>query len=179
MHPELLNNSLFLRYYKQWQDNPSSIVFAPVADFFLKYDMIDAAMKVCREGLRRHPDLVSGRIVMAKVHLSRGNWEEAEGELRRVLSIVPENATARQMMENIDLQRVTEREIIENESVGREALPDNTIDHTRNEQWQTITMADIYASQGHNDKARRIYQTILTDDPGNDAARRGLESLST
>lgn len=178
MHPELLNNSRFLRYYGQWQDDPSSIVFAPIAEFLLMYGMVDQALKVCREGIRRHPDLVSGRIVMAKIHLKRENWEEAEGELRRVLSIVPHNQTARAMMDGIDAKRIAEGEALRG-GMERTLFPvESIVDHTGDESWQTLTMADIFTKQGHSDKARRIYLSILADDPNNEAARRGIESLS-
>lgn len=178
MHPDLLNNSRFLKYYQQWQEDPSSILFAPVAEFFLMYGMVDDALKVCREGLRRHPGLVSGRIVMAKIHLRRENWDEAETELRRALSIVPGNSTAREMMERIDAKRVAEGEALRNEAGRPESFADYVIDRTDDQSWQTITMADIFAKQGHSDKARKIYQSILAEDPENEAARRGIESLS-
>ena len=167
MHPDLLNNSRFLRYYKQWQDDPSSILFETVAEFLLMYGMVDQALKVCREGLKRHPDLVSGRIVMAKIHLKRENWEEAEGELRRALSIVPHNPQAREMMDGIDAKRIAEGEALK-----------WSAERTDDLSWQTLTMADIFAKQGHSDKARRIYLSILAEDPNNEAARRGIESLS-
>jgi tetratricopeptide (TPR) repeat protein len=176
MHPELLNNSLFLRYYKQWQDNPSSIVFASIAEYFLMYGMVDAAMKVCREGLKRHPDLVSGRIVMARVHLRRGNWEEAEGELARVMAQVPGNKAAKRMMEEVARLRREERE----GAVRGEAEIASGGDgdaHGGGFAWNTVTMADIFASQGHHAKAREIYQSILTTDPDNEAARAGIASL--
>jgi tetratricopeptide (TPR) repeat protein len=178
MHPDLLNNSRFLKYYQQWQGDPSSILFAPVAEFFLMYGMVDDALRVCREGLRRHPELVSGRIVMAKIHLRRENWDEAEAELRRALGIVPENRTAREMMERIDTKRVAEGEALKNEVERPDSFDDFALDRTDDQSWQTITMADIFARQGHSDRARRIYQSILTEDPENEAARRGIESLS-
>jgi hypothetical protein len=43
--------------------------------------------------------------------------------------------------------------------------------------WNTVTMANIYASQGHFEHARQIYRTILTSEPDNTAARKGLEAL--
>ncbi len=177
MHPDLLNNSLFLRYYRQWQDDPFSIVFAPVAEFFLMYGMVDAALKVCREGMKRHPEFISGRIVMAKIHLKRENWDEAEGELRRVLAVVPRNPAARAMMAEIDAKRVAELEELRGEA-GRAVREIPATDHSGDTSWQTITMADIFASQGHSDRAREIYQSILAKDPNNEAARKGIESLS-
>lgn len=181
MHPELLNNSIFLRYYRQWQDDPSSIVFAPIAEFFLRYSLVDEAFKVCRAGVRRHPNLVSGRIVMAKIHLKRGNWEEAEDELRAVLSVVPSNKTALELMDEVSSLREGERAsggfsrarafVPLSEKPAEEAAKD------AGPQWRTVTMAGIYASQGHMEKARGIYESILISDPNNEAARRGLETL--
>ena len=181
MHPELINNSIFLRYYKQWQEDPSSIVFAPIAEFFLKYDLIDEAFKVCRAGVRRHPNLVSGRIVMAKIHLARGNWEEAEDELREVLSVVPNNATARELMDEVASQR--EGETLSGVAGRSRAFVPLTEGVAKDPEkdagppWKTVTMANIYASQGHLSKARGIYESILTSDPENEAARRGLAAL--
>lgn len=43
--------------------------------------------------------------------------------------------------------------------------------------WQTVTMARIYAQQGHHFKARTIYKSILMRDPQNAEAQAGLASL--
>jgi len=176
MHPELLNNSLFLKYYKQWQDDPDSIVFASIAQYFLMYDMLDHALKVCREGLVRHPELISGRIVLARVHLRRGNWDEAESELRRVLSLRSDNGTAARMMEEIDALRRAEREGMRGRARAQDAqaepaavVPDPS--------WNTVTMAGILAKQGHCEEAREIYRSILKGDPTNEGAMQGIASL--
>ncbi len=41
----------------------------------------------------------------------------------------------------------------------------------------TITMADLYASQGLTDDARQIYENILARDPGNESVREKLDAL--
>ncbi|MFA4973068.1 MAG: tetratricopeptide repeat protein [bacterium] len=182
MHPELLNNSTFLRYYKQWQDDPDSIVFAPIAEYFLMYGMIDAAFSVCREGVKRHPGFISGRLVMARVHLRRGNWEEAEGELMQALSIRADNAQAKGMMEEIAALRRAERDRLRVEPRTEPrpvALPVENHAAIRHPSWNTITMAGILAAQGHRERAKEIYQTILTGDPSNAAARAGIEALGS
>jgi hypothetical protein len=43
---------------------------------------------------------------------------------------------------------------------------------------KTITMADLYASQGLIDEARDIYEDILARDPSNSAIRTKLDALS-
>ncbi len=137
------------------------------------YDMLDAAMKVCREGLKQHPNLVSGRIVMARIHMKRGNWEEAEAELNRVLSMVPENRMARSLVIKIEELR--------NDEHSQERTTPAAATHARatgrDVSWDTVTMAGIFASQGHYDKARDIYRSILDHDPGNEAAQRGIAEL--
>ncbi len=42
----------------------------------------------------------------------------------------------------------------------------------------TLTLADLYARQGHHEQALEIYQRILSADPDNAAARRGAANLS-
>ena len=43
----------------------------------------------------------------------------------------------------------------------------------------TVTLADLYARQGHHEQALEIYQRILSADPDNEAARLGAAKLST
>ena len=186
MHPNLLNNSIFLRYYKQWQDDPESIVFAPLADFFLRYQMLDDALKICRAGLKRHPRLISGRLVMARIHLARGNWDEAEDEVRYLLQLQPENEAALALgkqVERLQRQEAHGRSRADETSgaplpVVRPAAHAPEVDDDLPPGWRTITMAQILTNQGHVEKARRIYETILHGDPGNEAARRGLQNLA-
>lgn len=177
MHPDLLNNDLFLRYYKQWQDDPQSIVFAPIAEYFLNYGLVDDAQKVCREGLKKHPYLVSGRIVMAKVLLKRGNWEEAEDEIRAVLAVSPENPNARAILGEISALRNREETRIEDRDTEKVYLSADEVSAGMPSSWNTLTMANIYASQGHFERARNIYRSILDADPTNEEARRGLGVL--
>lgn len=189
MHPELLNNSLFLRYYNQWLKAPNSVVFASVADFFLMYGKIDEAMQVCREGLKHSPDCVSGRLVLTKTHLMRGNLDEADEELRRVLDIVPSHTKALELRTEIELAKRGEartpvmKSTIDEMSALATAMSQDQQTTTDDDTaellptWQTITMAKIYSSQGHQDKAREIYRAILSRDPTNEAAQSGLDAL--
>lgn len=175
MHPDLLNNSLFLRYYGQWQKNPESIVFAPIADYLLNYNLTDDAQKICEEGLKRHPSLTVGHIVMAKIHMKRQKLEEAEEELRLVLQIAPGNRRAGEMMVKLeDLRKGGTSEI------GIETPPSDAPPSSQTpSEWQTVTMAGIYAEQGHVEKAREIYLSVLERDPQNETALKGLASINS
>lgn len=194
MHPELLNNSLFLRYYNQWREHPESIVFVSVAEFFLMHDCIDEAVKVCHEGLKFNPDAVLGRLILAKVHIKQGEFEGARKELGRVLDIVPTHSRAQYLLEQIDMA-IKDGSPIRLDEVPDDVRPDEEgpcdeassgndecdIDHPKVfhdlPAWKTVTMARILSSQGHAEKARAIYKDILAQDPTNEDAVRGLHSL--
>lgn len=175
MHPDLLNNSLFLRYYSQWQKDPSSVVFASVADLFLSVGQVDNAYKVCKAGLESHPDLTVGHIVMAKVHIARGDLVEAEEELRTALNIAPRNTKARELMEGIDAARGTGAPAAHT----GEGRPGITGEASMPEEWQTVTMAKIFSEQGHVGRAREIYRAVLARDPHNEEAGRGLAEIGS
>lgn len=163
MHPELLNNSLFLRYYNQWQQDTTSIVFAPIAEYLLHYDLLADAVKVCEAGLSHHPDLVSGRLTLAKAYVRQKEFQKARQELRRVLALVPNQEKALELMGRI-----------QSEQTKFEPAP-----RFQTENWQTVTMAKIYAAQGHIDQAREVFQAILNRDPQNEEALQGLQSLES
>lgn len=159
MHPELLNNSLFLRYYQQWQQDPTSIVFVPVAEYFLSYGLTEEALRVLQAGLAHHPDLISARLCLAKLYVRTKEFPRAKAELQRVLAIVPSQAKA------IELMELVERGSVIPEPESKPAS------------WQTMTMAKIYAAQGHREQARQVYQAILARDPQNEEAIQGLSQL--
>jgi hypothetical protein len=50
-------------------------------------------------------------------------------------------------------------------------------DEERTEPVPTVTLASLYADQGFADRAIEIYQRVLEADPGNAAARTGLERM--
>lgn len=159
MHPDLLNNSLFLRYYNQWQEDPTSIVFAAIADFFLRYGLVDDALRICLEGLNHHPDFVSGRLVLAKAFLQKKETLRAKEELKKILNQMPGQARALEMMRQVEEKKTPPTVVVEAPS------------------WETISMAKIYQSQGLIGQAREVYQSILARDPNNQEAKTRLDQL--
>lgn len=180
MHPELLNNSIFLRYYKKWQEDPTSIVFAPVAEYFMRYGMLEDAEKILAAGLNHHPRLVSAHVVFAKLMICKGEIEKAEHAVNIVLEIVPASEQARQLRMAIDATR--KEQIASAPGVSLESMSlhkeSTTEGSGRIPSWETVTMANIYSAQGHFSKAKKIYKAILDREPENEAAKRGLEYLA-
>jgi tetratricopeptide (TPR) repeat protein len=163
MHPELLDNPQFLRSYEKWQRDTSSIAFIPVAEYFLKYGLNKEALDICSEGLRNHPNLISAKLLMAKILIKLNRHNDALSELEGVLSAVPNQPVASQLLSQI--QNTSSFEIKETKNT---TLPSA---------WHTVTMANIHAKQGNIEEAKKIYETILSLEPNNAVAKKGLESL--
>lgn len=177
MHPKLIENSTFLRYYEKWQADPTSVVFAPISEMFRTCGLIDDAIKIAIEGLKHHPELVSGRVALAKAYLAKGETSHAREQAGLVLEKIPANEDAKRILKQLTGEYVPEASgdthlIPEIKCVS----PGSVSDHKA---WYTITMAQILAEQGHADQARKIYNEILKKEPDNIEARKKLDNLLT
>lgn len=194
MHPKLLENSTFLQYYSMWQSNPSSIVFVPIAEFFILYGMYDEAVNICKTGLYYHPNSVSGRIAMAKAFLANNDLESAREHACHALLTKTDNVDAKNILDEIkkrhkDTSITAPREKVEETEAKN--IPTVVLTQQKVAQetqkaivkfqksFNTITMAHIYLNQGHYDKAKRIFEDILNREPENEFARRGLAQIQT
>jgi tetratricopeptide (TPR) repeat protein len=68
------------------KDNSQSIVFARLADLYLKEDRIDEAIQLCQNGIATHPFYVTGYYILAKAYLLKNDLENSESALKKVLS---------------------------------------------------------------------------------------------
>lgn len=67
-------------------DNPKSLVFAHLADLYLTVNRIDDAIELCIEGLKHHPTYNTANFILGKAYLAKNDSENAEAELKKVLS---------------------------------------------------------------------------------------------
>ena len=78
-----------------WSDaDPDGRGFVNLAAAYRKSGDLDEALRILRDGLRRHPELVSGHVVAGWVQSDQGNVSEAEAAFRKALEIDPENISA-------------------------------------------------------------------------------------
>lgn len=63
-------------------DNPHSQVFAALADAYRKRGEFGRAFAVCKSGLKHHPDYAPAHIVMAKLYLHQGMYDDAMQSLK-------------------------------------------------------------------------------------------------
>lgn len=71
------------------ENNPNSIAFARLADYYLQSDDVDRAIQVCERGLQTYPDYSSAYFVLAKCFLVKRQYEDAEKRLKKVLMLDP------------------------------------------------------------------------------------------
>ncbi|MCM2276753.1 MAG: hypothetical protein NDJ89_01595 [Oligoflexia bacterium] len=85
-------------YLKKYQDDPTSRVFAPLAEAYRKAGLVDEAIEVAREGLRIHPAFVGGRVALARALFDKKLFAEVIEELRPVVQDVPDNLVAQRLV---------------------------------------------------------------------------------
>lgn len=76
------------------QSDPASIAFAQLAEEYRRSGQTDEAVRVCREGLTRHPGYLSARVTLGRALLDLGRLSDAQGELEFVVAEAPENLAA-------------------------------------------------------------------------------------
>lgn len=209
MHPDLLNNPAFLRYYDSWQKNPTSIVFAPIAEFYCHYKLYADARRICEAGVKANPQSVLAHYTMARVYMCTREWHAARHEAQWVLVRVPNHVGALDVLKKVDVALSAARRPVVAQPVQLQAVQpvpvvqkvkpvvlvqepepadfETEVVATKPKRqrsttlkpapWHTVTMAKIYAQQGHFVKARTIYKTILNIDPSNNEAQTGLATV--
>ena len=82
-----MTDERLIRYLEmRLQSNPKSLLFARLADLYLKQGRVDEAIDLCRDGVKHHPSYITGNFILAKAHLAKGDREQAEAEYKKVLS---------------------------------------------------------------------------------------------
>lgn len=96
--------SVLEKLQKICDQNPTSILFARLADELLQRGEGARAIEVCRRGLRYRPSYTAGHVVMGKCYHAAGDYEEARLAFQRVLQLDDGHLVARWYMGKIALQ---------------------------------------------------------------------------
>ncbi len=88
------NNIKFDQLKSNLQQNPDSLIFARVAEALLVRGKVDEAIRICEEGIRKHPYYVTGHMVLGKCYLQKKMFDLAEKEFKRVLLFEPKHIAA-------------------------------------------------------------------------------------
>ena len=87
------------------EKDPTSIAFAQLAEEYRRIGDYLAAVKVCRDGLARHPGYLSAQVTLGRALMELGQFDEASRELEGVLRTAPDNLAAIRALADIHQRR--------------------------------------------------------------------------
>ena len=188
--------SAIRRYEERLAKDPTSLAFAPLADLYRKAGRNRDAIALCRDGLGRYPHYTTARLILAKAYLSEGNQEGALAELDRVATQSPNDAQAHRLLADLhrrrgDLDRAARHleRVVALDPSDREAVRFRDLLRSggaagegsglgkilEDDTFVTVNFGAICLGQGLVDEAAAIFLRVLKRDPGDRAAREGLE----
>jgi pentatricopeptide repeat protein len=81
--------------------DPFSRAFLQLAEEYRKEGQYAEAVRVCQEGLARHPAYHTARILLGRTYLEAGDLGEARRSLSEVLELAPENHLAAKLLAEV------------------------------------------------------------------------------
>jgi tetratricopeptide (TPR) repeat protein len=87
------------------EKDPTSIAFAQLAEEYRRTGDSVEAVKVCREGLARHPGYVSAQVTLGRALMELDQFDEACTELEAVMQAAPDNLAAIRALAEIHQRR--------------------------------------------------------------------------
>lgn len=83
------------------EKDPTSKLFVPLAEEYIKCGMLDEAMVVLKEGLEIHPTYLTARVSLGKVYLRTEQIAQARDEFEGVVNLNPDNLLAHRKLAKI------------------------------------------------------------------------------
>lgn len=84
-------SALLSRYREQYRQKPHSRVFAPLAEAYRKLGMRDEALKILKDGIRRHPAYALGYLVLSQCYADEGQWDRVQQTLQPLVPAHKDN----------------------------------------------------------------------------------------
>ncbi len=186
----------------RWEREPLSRAFVPLAEEYRRLGRFPEAEKTCREGLQRHPNYHSARVLLGRTLLELDRLDEAAEEFRRVLESEPQNLLAGRLLAGIYRSQGRWGDALETfrrlqlfypdsaevrtqvyqlergpESGGSPATGETGGIPSPGDALATNTLAEIYMRQGLVDRAVAVYENMLRADPDNRVVRQRIAEI--
>ncbi len=181
------------RFQAKLARDPRSLVFAQLADAYRKEGMLEEAVQICEEGLRHHPNYASAYLVLGRACEEKGDLVAASEAFQRVLELDSENVLAHRFLGQIaearnevptaleayraalvlhpfdkEIRAAVERLEAQAGPEVTSSSPDIRDEEPSGHEPEPVateTLADLYAAQGHHDRAAEIYTSLLAEAP--------------
>jgi tetratricopeptide (TPR) repeat protein len=156
---------------------------------------LEEAARLCADGVRRHPDYLSARVLLGRIYFDMGLLEEARETMDFVLERAPDNLVARRVVAETFLSQGDREGALERFRALLAFKPDDDEARKRLAEIEagggpaprpapdpkavlaTPTLAEVYVQQGLPGEAVHLYRQIVSADPGNAAAKERLDAL--
>jgi len=86
---------------KKLKKEPSSLIFVQLAEEYRRVGEGEQAIRICREGLQKHPNHISANMLLGRVFFELRRYPESKVELERVIATSPENLMAHRMLGDV------------------------------------------------------------------------------
>lgn len=108
-----LLSPLFLKYQADYEKNPRSRVFAPLAETYRKIGMTDKAMEILSQGIRFHPTYIMGYLGLAFCYYDLKQYNLAYSTLRPLAEGNRDNIRLQKLFGDICLELGYQEEALE------------------------------------------------------------------
>lgn len=183
------------RQEERFERDPTSLVFAQLADLYRKAGRTGEAIALCRDGLARYPHYTTARLILAKTYLARDDFDAALAELGSILEVSPRDVQSHRLAAEIHrrcgrlddaiahLEQAVALDPGDRESRSllgllRASAPAESSGLHRvlaDDTYVTLAFGSLCLEQGLLDEAASVYTRMLRKNPEDAAAREGLE----
>jgi tetratricopeptide (TPR) repeat protein len=183
------------RHEERLQRDPTSLVFAQLADLYRKAGRTGEAVALCRDGLARYPHYTTARLILAKALMAQDELEAALAELAAILELSPRDVQSHRLAAEIHRRRgrldeavahletavaldAGDRESRSLLGLLRASAPGEASGLRRvlaDDTYVTHAFGALCLEQGLLEEAAAVFTRMLRKNPEDTAAREGLE----
>jgi pentatricopeptide repeat protein len=108
-----LLSPLFLKYQADYEKNPRSRVFAPLAETYRKLGMTDKAMEILSQGIRYHPTYVMGYLGLSFCYFDLKQFHLAYNTLRPFVETNRDNIRLQKIFADVCIEMGNSEEALD------------------------------------------------------------------
>ncbi len=145
-----VNTQFLERYQLEYQQDPRSRVFAPLAEGYRKMGLLEEALKIAQAGVKIHPSFASGRVALAKILIDQHQDEAAAQQLQAAVKLSPDNLLANSLLGETWLKLRRPKEALKSFKMVLFIDPANEHALAAVKKWEFLT-ADEYGDDAFDD----------------------------
>ncbi len=86
------------KYQELYDKDPSSKIFAPLAEAYRKAGQLEMALRIATQGTNEHPGFASGLVTLARILIDTSEHNEAISYLKTAVELSPDNFLAHKLL---------------------------------------------------------------------------------